>query len=78
MKKELTAKQIERLATKNREASAKQFKQERDQRGPADETPKTKEKDDKQTYVSHTDDPKFADVDHESLFALMKRLPYTE
>lgn len=70
--RELTTKQLEKLATKNREASQKKFREEQEKRGV------DKPKETGYIYVNRSVDPKFEDVDHRSLFREMKKKPYEE
>jgi hypothetical protein len=70
--KNLTPKQIELLAIKNREASRSQTNEEKEKRGGK----KTKVK--RTVYVDRTTDPTFDGIDHRSLFKEMKKKPFEE
>lgn len=70
--KDLTTKQIERLAIKNRKAAEDRLRGEQAKRG----VDKTKKRD--YVYVNRTVDERFADVDHRSLFREMKKPPFQD
>ena len=69
--KDLTPKQIERLAIKNRDAAEKARKAELAKRG----VDSSKER--KYVHVDRSVDPRFDDIDHRSLFREMKKPPYS-
>jgi len=69
--KDLTPKQIERLAIKNREAAEQRLKGEQDKRGTEHR------KDRKTVYVERTSDPAFEDMSHQQLFNVMKKPPFS-
>ena len=69
----LSPKQIDRLAQKNREASEQRLKEEQTKRGQSPKKPKKRE-----VYVDRSEDPRFSGVSHQQLFREMSKPPFQE
>lgn len=70
--KDLTPKQIERLANKNRKEAEDRLRGEQAKRG----VDKAKKRD--YVFINRAVDERFADVDHRSLFREMKKPPFQD
>jgi len=70
--KDLSPKQVEALARKNREASQQEVNEELKKRGV------DKKKQISYVYVDRSEDPKISNADHRSIFKEMKKRPYED